>query len=131
MNIKLAGCETGGKLTKSWRSSIESITEAISTVRHTKQVSYGANTSYPESADIAGCCISTHHLHIPSIQESIPATTATMYCYNCYYYCVNIFLSTSESSSSQTAELIVKCHTILEDLSTDTDVSGIQYWKGF
>ena len=41
---------------------------------------------------------------------------------------------TSESSSIQTTELIVKCHTILEmrshDLSPHTFRSGLRFWKG-
>ena len=46
----------------------------------------------------------------------------------------NLFYPTSESSSIQTVELIVKCHTILEmrnnDVSLHTFGSGLQFFKG-
>ena len=57
-----------------------------------------------------------------------------MFSYSYYYYSVKIFLATSLSTSTQTAEPIVKCHTILamgsHDLSPHSFGSGPQFWKG-
>ena len=51
-----------------------------------------------------------------------------------YYSSVKNFPATSQSSSSQTTEPIVKCHTILEmgshDLSQHAFRSGPPFWKG-
>ena len=79
-----------------------------------------------------GCTRYNAHNLIKTIRNRFPppptSTTTTT------PYSVKIFPATSQSSSTQTAEPIVKCHTILKmgshDLSPHTFRSGPQFWKG-
>ena len=48
-----------------------------------------------------------------------------------YYSSIKIFLATSQSSSSQTTEPIVKCHTILEMGNHDLSQHAFRYGPPF